>query len=92
MANFSFNLKTYRDEFLAGAVRHYAKTAPTVSNHADDLYVRLGGNGKDVTLYEICRMQELRQDDTWMTPDYAANLVYHLRDILKMDTSGDWGY
>ena len=81
------------DKFLAEVCEQYEKSAPTVADHADDLYRRLNsGASGNVTLAEICALSQLLEDGIWEHPNYAANRSYKLRDRLNMDTTGNAGF
>lgn len=76
---------------LTDACEQYEKTAPTVRDHCDDLFVRMNEKPFSVTLGELNRVSGLWRDG-WMHPNYAANLIYKLRQELKMDTIGYTGF
>lgn len=72
---------------LTEAVAHYEKTAPTVSEWADGLFMRLNGNADNVRLSEVMAVGFLAQDG-WLPPALAANRVYKLMHRLGQDTTG----
>ena len=78
--------------FLVLVVCQYEKSAPTVSAWADDLYIRLGENIKEIRVIELIQAQSLLEGDTWEHPHYAANKVYKLMNELGQDTTGHLGY
>lgn len=85
----------YREtlSFLSDAVDHYEKTAPTVSKHCDDLYIRLSSARHGMaTLSEIGQVAGLRDGEGWLPPNLAANRIYHIRHELGMDTTGNAGF
>lgn len=79
-------------EFLTDAAMHYAKSAPTVADYLDDLYIRINEKPADVRLVELTRIQGLIEEGTWEHPNYAANRVYHLMQQLGMSTAGQAGF
>lgn len=70
----------------------YEKTAPTVSDWANDLYIRIGEKPETVALPELAILARFVEDGTWMHPNYAANAVYHLLNRLVRDTTGQAGF
>lgn len=76
---------------LAEAVAHYERTAPTVAEHCDDLFIRMNEAAERVTLAELNAVAALWSSD-WLQPNYAANHVYHLRHRLGFDVVGHAGY
>lgn len=74
-------------KFLEEAVTHYEASAPTVSQYCDELYIRLGDSDR-IDLTEITTIQQLKENDCWEQPNYAANRVYKLRDSLGQSTVG----
>lgn len=78
--------------FLTQACEVYEKSAPTVYNHCNDLYVRISEQPKSVTLKELFCVSRLLEEDQWEQANYAANRIYHLRTELKMDTTGQAGF
>ena len=79
-------------QFLVLVVRQYEKSAPTVSQWADDLYVKMDESIRDVRIVELMQAQALLEDGIWEHPSYAANRIYHLMSDLKQDTTGHAGY
>ncbi len=77
--------------FLEEACTWYEKTAPTVSQYVDELYVRLNET-QAVDLREITFIQRLKECNQWLHPNYAANQLYHLMVNLGMDTTGHIGF
>ncbi len=78
---------------LTEACDRYERTAPTVRDHCDDLYIRMGETPEQVTLAELLGIAWLWESgDTWPNGNVAANHVYRLRDRLKMDTTGNAGF
>jgi len=85
----------YFDEVLdtlTKAAEHYEKSAPTVSNWCNDLFIRINENGDAVALSELTFLSRFVEEDTWMQPNYAANQLYHLLHRLGRDTSGMAGF
>jgi len=80
------DLKTYTRK-LEEAVAHYEKSAPAVSDHCNDLYIRINESPKLVSLYELKQIETLWHEG-WEGPNYAANRIYKLRYYLKMETTG----
>jgi hypothetical protein len=78
--------------FLEDAVNHYEKSAPTVADYCDGLYRRINSAPNRVILQELLTVQQLLQDGQWMTPNYAANCIFHLMHTLGMDTTGHAGF
>lgn len=85
------NLQAYLKR-LEEACDFYDQSAPTVRDHCDDLYVRIGEAPERVTLAELTAVQALWSDVGWMHPNYAANLVYKTRHRLGMNTAGHAGF
>lgn len=78
--------------FLEG-VKHFEKSAPTVSAYLDDLYVRLKDDPSKVCLREVLRVQQLQDDaGSWMNPHVAANHVYKLQCLLGQKVVGHAGF
>jgi hypothetical protein len=69
--------------YLEAVCAHYEKSAPTVSQYADDVYIRLHFN-QSVTLQEICKLRDLfvQEEDAWAQPNFAANLIYHWEALI----------
>jgi SAM-dependent methyltransferase len=80
--------------FLTAGCEHYEKTAPTVRDHLDDVYMRLINKGNAVSWYELVRVLQLRDEQSleWEHPNYAANRIYKLRHELGMDITGNAGF
>lgn len=74
------------------ACGRYEKTAPTVCDYLNGLYVRINEDATAVRLAELMFVGRLVEDGTWMHPNYAANAVYHLMDRIGMDTTGQAGF
>lgn len=70
----------------------YEKTAPTVCEWANDLYIRINEDTKTVTLCELMMVPRFCEEGTWMGPNYAANSVYHLMQRLGRNTVGHAGF
>jgi hypothetical protein len=77
--------------FLEEACTQYEKSAPTVYEYLDDLYIRID-DMKDVDLREIRFAQRLKENNIWLQPNYAANQTYHLMTELGMKTTGHAGF
>lgn len=83
------------DGMLVDAVSHYAKSAPTVSRWANDLYERLRDDPDHVRVGELHVIEDLwggGSEPTWMHPNTAANRVYKLMSRLGQDTTGHAGF
>ena len=85
-----FDIHAYLNK-LTEAAERYQKTAPTVSAHIEDLYIRISESPAKVSLAELDSVAQLWNDD-WEHPNYAANRIYHLRERLGMDTIGQAGF
>jgi len=86
-----FDLNTIR-AYLAHVVAFYEESAPTVSQWADDLYVRLGDNPREVKLGEIMAALSLREDTVWLHPNYAANFIFKTMHEYGQDVTGHFGF
>lgn len=75
---------------LTAIVNDYEKTAPTVSDWANDLYVRLTDDVDSIRLVEIMAADDIHASK--MHPSYAANKVYKLMNRLGQDTTGHTGF
>jgi len=80
------------EKFLTRACMRYQVTAPTVDQHCDELYVRLGREPEKVSLAEISAVLQLREGGVWDQPNYAANRIYKLRQRLGMSVEGQAGF
>ena len=78
---------------IGEVVDRYEKTAPAVSEWADDVYRRLRDADK-IVLSELMLIQDIkgRDGEDWMQPNYAANRVYKLLYRLGRDTAGLAGF
>lgn len=78
---------------IGEVVDHYERSAPPVSEWADDVYRRLG-NADKIILSELTLIREIRgtNGEDWMQPNYAANRVYKLLHRLGRDTAGLVGF
>jgi len=79
------------ENFLTAACDHYERSAPTVADHCNGLYIRIQ-DGLPVTVREIMAVCALCDRDGWVPPNYAANAIYKLRQSLGMDTTGHAGF
>lgn len=79
-------------KFIEEAAPIYDKTAPTVAEWLDDLYIRLGDDPRTVTVYEVMQCQMLRLEHGWEHPNYAANRHYKVMNILGKSTVGLAGF
>ena len=79
-------------KFIEKIVFEYEKTAPAVSQWADLLYIRLNEDIYSVKIIEVITAHMLLENDTWEHPNYAANRVYKLMDMLGQDTTGLVGF
>lgn len=73
------------------ACAHYEKSAPTVAEHCNDLFIRINERADAVTIAEMVGVEGLWRDG-YEQPNHAANHIYHLRHRLGMDTTGQAGY
>jgi hypothetical protein len=78
---------------IGEVVDRYEKTAPPVSEWADDVYRRLR-DADTIVLSELVLIRDLkgRDGEEWMQPNYAANRVYKLLNRLGRDTTGSAGF
>jgi hypothetical protein len=79
-------------EHLTRAGQVYEKTAPTVNDYLDDLYIRLNESPDTVVMSELTFVASLLEEGQWMQPNYAANRHYHLMNRLGRDTTGLAGF
>jgi hypothetical protein len=80
-------------DYLTRVCDHYEKTAPTVSDYADDLYRRTSQAPETVILLEVLKITEIHNSESgWQQPNHAANRVYHLLQTLGRDTTGQAGF
>lgn len=70
----------------------YERSAPTVWEWANGLYIRLGEDADGVRLSELLLAQSLHDADGWVPPNYAANRVYKLMSRLGRETVGHAGF
>lgn len=73
------------------ACEYYEKSAPTVCDHCNDLFIRINEDSKLVTLAEMVGIEGLWREG-YLQPNYAANHVYKLRLRLGMNVEGQAGY
>lgn len=66
---------------------YYEKSAPTVSDWANDKYIHMN----DVTLEEVSIIFNLVYPQ-FEHPNYAANKIYHLMVRQGKDTTGHAGF
>lgn len=76
---------------LTAACDHYEKTAPTVRDHCDDLYIRINEAPEKVSLAELLGTAGV-WNGGFQPANFAANMIYKLRYRLGMDTTGNAGY
>lgn len=77
---------------LTEVAEHYDRAAPTVTEWANDLYIRINEAPASVALPELLMVERFVEEGAWMQPNYAANAVYHLLDRLGRDTAGQAGF
>jgi hypothetical protein len=77
---------------IVAACDEYEKSAPTVRDWLNDLYVRIHENTDTVVLSELLVADRLWVDDDWMQANHAANLVFHMLTKLGRDTTGQAGF
>lgn len=72
----------------------YEKTAPTVHEWANGLYIRINEDSDNVRLTEINLAVDLAStsDGTHEPPTVAANRVYKLMSRLGQNTEGHAGF
>lgn len=75
-------------KYLESVVVQYEKSAPAVSQWADNLYIRLHEDVYNVRIAEILQAQMLHADDCWEHANFAQNRIYKLMDTLGQDTTG----
>lgn len=68
--------------FIEEAATHYAKSAPALVDWLDELYMALESNPRDVTVFELLQLQQLRMDGEWEHPNYAQNRWYKVREVF----------
>ena len=78
--------------FLTECCEQYEKSAPTVDAYCNDLYIRINENPASVSLFELLKIQLLKDSNIWMNPNVAANYVYHLETELGRSTVGHIGF
>ncbi len=80
-------------KYLEDVVMHYEAIAPTVSQYADAVYVRLG-DGAEISLWEVTGLMRLYDVDNnrFITPSYAANTIFKLMAQHGKDTTGHLGF
>ena len=65
---------------------HYEKSSPVVSRWADDLYMRINDNPREVKLGEIIILNQLFGDGGLIPANYAQNIIYkHLETLGKAE-------
>lgn len=78
---------------LVALVNHFEKTAPTVAEWANALYIKIGDNPDEVRLSELVQVEALYGDGRNIeAPNLAANRVYKLMNRLGQDTTGHAGF
>jgi hypothetical protein len=80
---------------LEKIVHYYDRVspAPTVSNWANDLYIRVSEDIDSIRMVEIMMADRLYSErDGMMNPSEAANQVFKLMNRLGQDTTGHCGY
>jgi hypothetical protein len=77
---------------LTAIAEYYERSAPTVADWCNDLYIRIGEKPETVVLPELYATERFLEEGVWMQPNYAANAVYHLLNRLGRDTTGMAGY
>lgn len=80
-------------QFLAEAVKHYAESAPRLSEWLEEMYIRLGEEDwKTITLEEIQQIQYLYADECWLGAEWAQNNIYRLLNRMGKDTTRIAGF
>jgi hypothetical protein len=82
----------YIDGFCCAACEQYRKTAPTVCEWVDGLYVRMQDAPERVSYFELLHLYRLRVEGQWEPANYAANRIYKVMDRLGQDTTGHAGF
>lgn len=79
---------------LEKIVNHFEKSAPTVSNWANDLFIKVSEDFDAIRLVEIRTAERIISDcmGSLNGSSYAANMVYKLKNRLGQDTTGDFGF
>lgn len=80
------------DRLIEAATVHYERSAPTVADYLNHLYVRLDETPETVVVPELLFVLSLSEADEWMHPNQAANRLYKLMHRLGRDTVGMAGY
>lgn len=71
--------------FIEDAAAHYDKTAPQLVEWLDEVYRDLEANPRNVTVFELLQLQQLRLDGDWEHPNYAQNRWYKVREAFGRD-------
>ena len=80
---------------LEKIVHYYGNVAPapTVSDWANNLYIRVSEDIDSIRMSEIMMVERLwTERDGFTNPSNAANLVYKLMHRLGQDTTGHLGF
>lgn len=78
--------------FIEDACGHYERTAPTVAEWLDGVYVRLQEKPESVSVADLLAVRALRDGDVWQHPNYAANGVYKHMERSGLSTAGHAGF
>ena len=79
-----FNCQNFENTCTKVAEK-FEKTAPTVSAWVERIYM---AKDTEITLADIHLLAQLEE----MQPNYAANRVYKLMNLLGQDTTGHLGF
>jgi hypothetical protein len=78
---------------LEKVVGAYEKTAPTVSDWANDLFIRISEDMDSIRLVEIMMAGRIYNErEGFMGPHEAANQVFKLMHRMGQDTKGHFGF
>lgn len=78
---------------LEKIVGHYEKTAPTVSDWANDLFIRISDDMDSIRMVEIMMAGRIwNEKEGFMDGSNAANQVFKLMHRMGQDTTGHFGF
>ena len=79
---------------LEKIVSGFEKSAPTVSDWANDLYIRVSEDFDSIRLVEIRAAEMIVKEWGFYqgSPSLAANMIYKLMHRLGQDTTGHAGF
>lgn len=76
------------DRRLTEGCEQYEKTAPTVYDYLNILYMRLREQPHTVVLPEVMYVERLVEEGQWANPHLAANQLVHLFERIGRSTAG----